>query len=40
MPPKVTARQAVNFAKSLVRGQTDRGEILRTILEDEIRELV
>ena len=33
-------RQAWNFAKSLVRGEKDRGEIVKTLLEDKVREVV
>jgi hypothetical protein len=32
--------QAWNFAKGLVRGEKDRMKILKTILEDRIREVV
>ena len=38
MPPKATLKQAVHFAESLIRGQPERGKILRTILEDKVKE--
>jgi pyruvate dehydrogenase (quinone) len=40
MPGKVTTDQALHFAKALLRGQKDAGEILKTIAEDRIREVV
>jgi len=40
MPPKIEAKQAVKFAKSLARGQPRRMKIATTILEDKVRELV
>ena len=40
MPGHVTMDQAWNFAKSLVRGEKDRVEIIKTILKDKVREVV
>ena len=40
LPPKVTLEQAKKFAQSLVRGEPDRTEIVKTVLKDKIRELV
>jgi pyruvate dehydrogenase (quinone) len=40
MPGKVTTDQALHFAKALLRGQKDAGEIIKTIAEDQIREVV
>lgn len=40
MPPKIEFSQATNFAKALIRGQPESGEIIKTILKDKIRELV
>ena len=40
MPGHVTMEQAWHFAKALVRGEKDRGEIIKTVLEDKIREVV
>lgn len=40
MPPKIEVKQAVQFAKSLARGQPKRMKIATTVLEDKVRELV
>jgi pyruvate dehydrogenase (quinone) len=40
MPGKITTEQAVNFAKSLAKGEKDRFEILKTVLKDKVREVV
>ncbi|PYX78256.1 MAG: pyruvate oxidase [Acidobacteria bacterium] len=40
MPPKVTAEQALHFAKSLARGEPHRGKIALTTLEDRVKELI
>jgi len=40
LPPKVTLEQAKKFAESLMRGEPDRTEIIKTVLKDKIRELV
>jgi len=40
MPPKATLKDAINLGKALVKGQPERGQIAKTILEDRIRELV
>lgn len=40
MPGKVTTEQALHFAKSLVRGQKDAMKIVKTIAEDQVREVV
>jgi len=40
MPASVTPRQAVNLAESLVRGEPDRGKIISSIFEDQVRELI
>jgi pyruvate dehydrogenase (quinone) len=40
MPGHVTMKQAWHFAKSLVRGEKDRTQIIKTILEDRVREVV
>jgi pyruvate dehydrogenase (quinone) len=40
MPPKVSARQAARFAKSLVRGTPNAGRIALTVGSDTVRELV
>jgi pyruvate dehydrogenase (quinone)/pyruvate oxidase len=40
MPPKATAKQGYELAKSLVRGEPDRSKIIETILEDKIKEMI
>lgn len=40
MPGKITTEQAIKFAKSLARGEKDAGKIIKTIAEDQIREVV
>jgi len=40
MPPKVSMRQAEKFAESLLRGGPNRANIIATVTEDKIRELV
>jgi pyruvate dehydrogenase (quinone) len=40
MPAKVTMEQAAHFAESLARGTPDRSDIVKTVLKDQIRELV
>jgi pyruvate dehydrogenase (quinone) len=40
MPGKITTEQALNFAKSLARGERDRSEIIKTVLKDRVREVV
>ena len=40
MPGKITTEQAYKFAKALIRGERDAAKILKTVLEDEVREVV
>ena len=40
MPPQATVEQAVQFAKSLVRGEPDRDKIISTIFEDKVKEMI
>jgi pyruvate dehydrogenase (quinone) len=40
LPGNVTAEQALNFAKALGKGEKDRWKIIRTVLEDKIREVI
>jgi pyruvate dehydrogenase (quinone) len=40
LPGKVTIDQAWQFAKALGRGQKDRWEIIKTVVEDKVREVV
>jgi pyruvate dehydrogenase (quinone) len=40
LPGKITTEQAYKFAKALARGQKDAMKIIKTVLEDEVREVV
>jgi pyruvate dehydrogenase (quinone) len=40
MPPKVTYEQAKNLAESLAKGTPGGGEIVRTLVADNVRELI
>lgn len=40
MPPKATAKQALNFAAALAKGTPNRSAIITTVLEDKIKEMI
>lgn len=40
MPGKIKMKQAVHFAEALARGQKDRWDIIKTVIEDKVREVV
>jgi pyruvate dehydrogenase (quinone)/pyruvate oxidase len=40
MPPKATLKQTYELAKSLVRGQPQGQRIMKTILEDKVKEMI
>jgi pyruvate dehydrogenase (quinone) len=40
MPGNITTEQAIKFAEALVKGQRKRFEIIKTVLEDKVREVV
>ncbi len=40
MPGNITLEQAVHFAQSMLRGEKDRMEIIKTIIKDKIREVI
>ncbi len=40
MPAQATPKQALNFAKGLMRGEPHAGEIISTVLEDKVKELI
>jgi pyruvate dehydrogenase (quinone)/pyruvate oxidase len=40
MPPYITANQALQFGKSLARGEPNRSKIALTVASDKVRELV
>lgn len=40
LPGKITTEQALHFAEALARGEKDRWGIIKTVLEDTVREVV
>ena len=40
MPGHVTTDQALKFGEALVKGQKDAWAIIRTVIEDKVREVV
>jgi len=40
LPGKISMKQAFRFTEALARGQRDRKEIIRTLLEDKVREVI
>ena len=40
MPGKISTKQALHFAEALARGEKDRWGIIKTIVEDKVREVV
>lgn len=40
MPGNITTKQALHFAKAVAKGQKDRWDIIKTIAEDKIREVL
>jgi pyruvate dehydrogenase (quinone) len=40
LPGKITTAQAWQLAKALAKGQDDRWDILKSLLESKIREVV
>jgi pyruvate dehydrogenase (quinone) len=40
LPGKISMEQALHFAKALARGQHDRWDIIKTVLEDKVREVI
>lgn len=40
LPGNVTVNQAVKFGEALLRGQKDRWQIIKTVVEDKIREVI
>jgi pyruvate dehydrogenase (quinone) len=39
-PGKISTKQALHFAEALARGQKDRWKIIKTIVEDKVREVI
>jgi pyruvate dehydrogenase (quinone) len=40
LPGNITMKQALRFAEALVRGEKDRWEIIKTVVEDKVREVI
>ena len=40
LPPKITIKQAKQFAKSLIKGEPNREKIAWTITSDKVREII
>jgi pyruvate dehydrogenase (quinone) len=40
MPGKITTKQALHFAEALARGEKDRWDIIKTLVEDKVREVI
>ncbi len=40
LPGKITTEQAWHFAKALARGERDRFDIIKTVIEDKVREVI
>jgi len=40
LPGKISTKQALHFAEALARGQKDRWDIIKTVLEDKVREVI
>jgi len=40
MPGKITTGQAINFAESLLHGEKDRWDIVKSVLADKVREVI
>jgi pyruvate dehydrogenase (quinone) len=40
MPGKITTKQALHFAEALARGEKDRWDIIKTVIEDKVREVI
>lgn len=40
LPGKISTKQAMHFAEALIEGQKDRFKIIKTVLEDKIREVI
>ncbi|MDQ2829202.1 MAG: thiamine pyrophosphate-dependent enzyme, partial [Chloroflexota bacterium] len=40
MPGKITTGQAINFAESLLHGEKDRWDIVKSVIADKVREVI
>jgi len=40
MPGQINTEQATKFAEALLRGERDRWKIIKTVIEDKVREVI
>jgi len=40
MPGQITTRQALNFAKAILRGEKDAMAIVKDVVADKVREVI
>jgi pyruvate dehydrogenase (quinone) len=40
LPGNITMEQSVHFAEALIRGEKDSGKIIKTIIENKVREVI
>ena len=40
LPGNITISQALHFAEALARGEKDRWDIIKTVIENKIREVI
>jgi pyruvate dehydrogenase (quinone) len=40
LPGKISMEQALHFAEALARGEKDRWDIIKTVIEDKVREVI
>jgi pyruvate dehydrogenase (quinone) len=40
LPGNISMEQSVHFAEALLRGDKDRGEIMKTIVQNKVREVI
>ncbi len=40
LPGNITMKRALRFAEALARGEKDRWEIIKTVAEDKVREVI
>jgi pyruvate dehydrogenase (quinone) len=40
LPGKITTQQVWHFMESMARGQKDRWDLIKTVIENKIREVV
>jgi pyruvate dehydrogenase (quinone) len=40
MPGKITMEQAIKFGEALIRGEKYRGDIIKDVIKDKVREVI